>query len=419
MFLTSRGNSDTCRPIVDRGLFFDVYRHDYRTAMATIKTYLRKYKMNVDSGIIWIQFYTNREKVSMTTGVICKDKDWDELYQRVKPGDKEFRDKNLVIDKLCARINDVLVKYRLRNKVLTKDAFIRAFNRPDDYDTFFEFVRDYQKKITVRMEMSTFNVHKSVIEKIKTYNPDLHFDDITTDWLDEFYSYLRKKLKNNENTAYKNMSTLRKYVRAAWKAGYMDDNPFENWSIKRTKASYSYLNEKELTAFIGLYNSGELSVEYYKTLEFFLFQCFSSLHVGDAKPLKLEQFGDNSFTYFRLKNRNSKPEPILVPISKPLRNILRNIVGTRKKGLIFNNLPADQTMNRYLKELAKKAGVDKQISHKVGRHTFATIYLKRTKDLASLKDILGHSELRETLIYAHVLDESKQQGVKVFNNFKI
>ncbi|KAA6314440.1 hypothetical protein EZS27_034945, partial [termite gut metagenome] len=45
-----------------------------------------------------------------------------------------------------------------------------------------------------------------------------------------------------------------------------------------------------------------------------------------------EQFGEDSFTYFRIKLRNSKPMPIQVPISSPLRMILRNLVGTRKKG---------------------------------------------------------------------------------------
>ena len=33
------------------------------------------------------------------------------------------------------------------------------------------------------------------------------------------------------------------------------------------------------------------------------------------------------------------------------------------------------------------------------------------KDLACLKEIMGHSEFRETLVYAHVLSETKIEGV--------
>lgn len=59
------------------------------------------------------------------------------------------------------------------------------------------------------------------------------------------------------------------------------------------------------------------------------------------------------------------------------------------------------------------------MSFKSRRHTFATYFLKKTKDLTTLKEILGHSELRETLIYAHVLDESKQEGIKSFDTFSL
>lgn len=387
--------------------------------MIKLKIYLRIHKKETKEGFVWISFYINREKVNFSTKVKVSVKNWSESKLLVLSSDPDASDKNRIIENFRARINNVIVKYRLRDRKLTRETFIRAYNRPDDYATFFEFVTDYQRKFSFKNELETMNVHKSVINKLKEYSPELHFDDLTTDYLDEYYAHLRKKLKNCENTAYKNMSTIRKYVRAAYKAGYMDENPFDNWSIKRTKASYSYLSEAELIKLLDVYKKGELELKYHKTLEFFLFMCFSSLHIGDAKKLKLEQFNENSFTYFRIKNRNSKPEPIVVPISDILRKILINIVGVRKQGYIFETLAADQTMNDYLKHIATKFKIDKNISHKTARHTFATYFLQKTKDLTTLKEILGHSELRETLIYAHVLDESKQEGIKSFDTFVI
>jgi site-specific recombinase XerD len=387
--------------------------------MKTIKIYFQNWNKASNEGYVWVSFYINREKINFSTKVRCCEKDFDKKYFRIKASDKLYSDKNIIIDNILARINSVFVKYRLRNKTLTRESFLRAYNRPDDYPNFFEFVKDWQKKYSIMNEGETMKAHNSVIKKLRDYNSDLHFDDITADWLDEYYAYLRKDLKNCENTAYKNMSTIRKYVKAAFKAGYMDEYPFEHWSIKRTKANYSFLTEDELSAMIHIYKGGTFPEKYHRTLEFFLFMCFSSLHIGDAKNLKLEQFTSDSFTYYRKKNRNSKPEPIVVPISETLRNLLNNIVGFRKKGLIFSHLPADQTMNRYLKEITKKIEIGKDISHKTGRHTFATYFLKKTKDLTALKEILGHSELRETLIYAHVLDESKQEGITCFNSFSI
>lgn len=371
------------------------------------------------SGIIWVSFYINREKINFSTRVAVEEKHWNAKKQTVNSGDKLAADKNLIIDNILARINNVLVKYRLKDKRLTKDAFLRAYHRPSDYNTFFEYVEVQERKFAARIEMSTLLTQRSVIKKLKEYAPTLYFDDITVSFLDDYYLYMRKEYGNNNNTAYKNMSVLKKYVRLAYKDGYMTENPFEEWKIKKGTASCTYLTEEELEKLIALYKSGELEHKLHKTLEFFLFLCFSSLHVGDAKKLKLEQFSETTFTYFRIKLRNIKPEPIVVPISSPLRAILANIVGTRKKGLIFEMIPADQTMNRYLKQIATIAELDKTLTHKVGRHTFATIYLRKTKDIASLREILGHSDVSETLIYAHVLDESKQEGVQCFSQFAL
>ena len=386
--------------------------------MINIKTYLRKYA-NESSGIVWVSFYINREKVNFSTKVAVDCKNWSEKNACVKPGDKNASDKNLIIENIHARINNVLVKYRLKDKKLTRDAFLRAYHRPTDFNTFFEYVTAQQKKLSIKTELSTLSTHMSAIRKLQQYSPTLTFDDITKDWLDDYFIYLRKELDNNSNTAYKNMGILKKYVRMAYRDGYMDENPFDSWQIKKTTASCVYLTEDELTRLTNLYRSGELEYNYHKTLEFFLFLCFSSLHVGDAKVLKLEQFGDTSFTYYRLKLRNKKPEPIVVPISEPLRNLLVNIVRPRKKGPVFEKVQADQTMNRNLKEIAAIACIDKPITHKVGRHTFATIFLRKTKDIAALREILGHSDISETLIYAHVLEESKQEGIQCFNDFVI
>lgn len=386
--------------------------------MKNIKIYLRKYN-NDTSGIVWISFYVQRQKINFSTKVTVEVKHWNEKKSIVAAGDKQSADKNLIIETILARINNVFVKYRLRDKNLSRDLFLREYNRPSDYATFFDFVRDYMKKISHRTELTTLNTHMSVIRKLKEFNIDLIFDDITRDWLDIYFAYLRRELDNNANTAYKNMAIIKKYVLAAYKAGYMTENPFEEWSIKKITSTCVYLNEEELAQLVALYNTGELEYKLHKTLEFFLFMCFSSLHVGDAKKLQLEQFSEDHFTYFRMKLRNSKPEPIQIPISDPLKNLLSKIVGTRKKGPLFEVIQADQTMNRNLKDIAAIAEIDKPITHKVGRHTFATIYLRHTKDLAALKELLGHSDMKETLVYAHVMDESKREGVQCFNSFVI
>lgn len=386
--------------------------------MITIKLYQRLDSKDKSKGFIYVSFYINREKVHFSTKVECLSKHWNEEKMRILSAEENAADKNLVLENIKARINNVIVKYRLRNKQLTRTGFLKSYNRPDDFENFFAFVDEYKKVVSKSIELVTMNTHDTVMDKLKAYAPDLHFDDITLEFLTDFYSHLRKKIKNCENTAYKNMSIVRKYVKAACKKGYMDENPFDDFSIIRTKANYTYLEEDELKLLLKYYKEGEMEFKYYQTLQVFLYMCFGSQHIGDALQTKIEQFNNVSFTYFREKNRNRKPEPVTVPISTALRKILTDIVGNRKRGYIFENLPADQTMNRYLKEIATAAGVTKHITHKTGRHTFATFFLSKVPDLNTLRDILGHSDIRETLIYAHVLEKSKERGIKCFNAFK-
>lgn len=377
--------------------------------MANIKFEYRSYKG--EGGYVWVSFYVSREKVHFSTKVEVKEKAWSAKTQSVTARDPEYKDKNLIIESIRARINNVLVKYRLRDRKLTRETFLRAYRRPSDFETFYEFCRYHQEKIAARESESTRRTENVVLGKLEEKFPDMAIDELDEEHLDDFFSYLLGERGNNRNTAYKNMTVLKKYCRAAFKAGYMDEDPFRNWKIKKTTASVVYLEEDEIRKLMELYESGTLEPLSHQTLEVFLLLTFSSLHIGDALSLQLEQIGERSFTYFRRKLETRNPKPIVVPVCEPMRRILHNIVGVRGKGKVLQGYPAEQTMNRTLKVIMKDAGISKNVTLKVARHTFATIFLRKTRDLAALKEILGHQEFRETLVYAHVMEESKVEGV--------
>ncbi len=88
----------------------------------------------------------------------------------------------------------------------------------------------------------------------------------------------------------------------------------------------------------------------------------------------------------------------------------------RLRGHIFN-LFADQTINKQLKEIMKVGEINKNVTFHTGRHTFATIFLSKTKNLGALKQLLGHSSINETMIYAHILTEDIEKEMQVFNEY--
>ncbi len=80
------------------------------------------------------------------------------------------------------------------------------------------------------------------------------------------------------------------------------------------------------------------------------------------------------------------------------------------------NLPTDQDINRVLKTIAGKVGITKDISSKTGRHTFATLYYKKTHDIVTLSHLLGHSSITMTMVYAHALEDEREVGIHAFDD---
>ena len=389
--------------------------------MAVIKTYQATSYVNKDGcAPVYVSFYVERKKIAIPTNLSIPVENFDNVTGKVLTREKNHKDYNLCIEKIRARVNDIMVRYRLLKKTLTKETFMKEYNRPDDFRTFYDYVKDYMHRHRGELESSTIDVHLDAINKMRVYDPDLRLECLDEDFILKYKVYLKKKLKNKDSTINKNMSCIKKYCRAAIKEGYMTKNPFENIKVKtRSKSDFTYLTEEELTTLVDLYKSNSLTENYQSVLQIFLFMCFSSLHIGDAKNIRIEGIGKSSFTYYRIKLRNSKPDPIVIPLSDPLKKIIKKASGKRKNGLLFTTVISDQKINEYLKRIARKVGINKPLSSRAGRHTFATLFLQKTKDLATLKEIMGHSDYRETLIYAHVLEESKQEGVKFFNSFAV
>lgn len=55
-----------------------------------------------------------------------------------------------------------------------------------------------------------------------------------------------------------------------------------------------------------------------------------------------------------------------------------------------------------IKEASRKAGIKKHVTSHVLRHTYATHLLEMGLDIMTLKELLGHSDIRTTLVYLHI-----------------
>jgi integron integrase len=60
-------------------------------------------------------------------------------------------------------------------------------------------------------------------------------------------------------------------------------------------------------------------------------------------------------------------------------------------------------LQRAVKEAARQAGIQKRVSCHTFRHSFATHLLQSGYDIRTVQELLGHKDVRTTMIYTHVL----------------
>lgn len=354
-----------------------------------------------------------RIKIRLPLDIAVTSAEWDETAERVRGRGQQVKDWNLIISNTKAKISDILVRARLTGEPLTKDSFLALYRRPGETMNFIEYARRHLEALKTALQPETMRHHAAALRKLESYNPRLQIAEITPDWLRVYAAYLRDKHHNNPGTIRKNMCVIRMHYYAAMRAGKVKNNPFEAYRIPQADPTVVFLTEDELNALIGVFRSDKLDEGETDVLRFFLFMCFTAMHISDARSLQIEQIHGGEIHYTRIKTRTRVNMPLSVPAAK----LVEYYKEGRLRGPLFRHLPTDQAFNRIIKRICRRIGINKAVSAKSARHTFATLYYKKNNgDLGTLSKLLGHTQISTTMIYAHIMKDSRVAGVSAFDD---
>lgn len=113
--------------------------------------------------------------------------------------------------------------------------------------------------------------------------------------------------------------------------------------------------------------------------------------IGKGDKERLVPIGSDAIKYIKLYKEN-------IRVHQKVDNVFEDILFLNKFGKKLSRI----MIFYIIKDLAKKAGITKNISPHTFRHSFATHLVEGGADLRAVQEMLGHESITTTEIYTHL-----------------
>ena len=285
---------------------------------------------------------------------------------------------------------------------------------------------EYQHYL-VSEKMKSENTVKSYSSDLENYlyylEQKLLIDDvslITADSIKKFLTYL-KKLGYTPASSSRALSAIKSFHKFLFIERHTKTNPAISLaSPKLEKKLPTVLSIEEV---LKLLDTLDTSTPYNQRNQAMIELMYATgLRVSELVNLKLM---DLHLTNKMISTVGKGSKERLIPVNDYATKILRNyllearpklVIASRDEGYVFLNNQGTaisrQSFFLMLKEMAKKAGITKEVSPHTLRHSFATHLLEAGTDLRLIQEMLGHEDISTTQIYTHLSNQKLKEIYK-------
>ncbi len=395
----------------------------------SILFYLRKDKENKDGEVpIYLRITVNGKRSEMATNRYILTERWNYEAGRPKGTKEDVREINEYMDLLRRKV------YDSQKKLLEEDKEVTAVSlrnmtqgntgiRKTVGDVFQYHNSMMEELIPSQYAPATLVRFKTTYDHIKAFmihdygTDDMFLSQLNHEFITRLEHYFMSVKKCNHNTAAKYIKNFRKVINLAVKNDWAIKDPFAKYSIKIKEVKREFLDADELETIENL----KIQIQRLDLVrDIFVFSCYTGMSYVDVAALTPENIrkgidGDQWIFTERTKTSIKSNVPLLpkaLEIIEKYKNYPTNNINNVLLPVLSN-----QKMNAYLKEIADLAGVSKNITFHLARHTFATtVTMTNGVPLESISEMMGHKSTRTTQMYAKILDKKVSEDMKILKS---
>ena len=134
------------------------------------------------------------------------------------------------------------------------------------------------------------------------------------------------------------------------------------------------------------------------------------LRLSELLHLKLHDI-DSERMVIHIRNSKGNKDRVIMLSSSLLEDLRRYFKMYHPKVYLFEGqgggMYSAKSVQNVVKMAATKAGIQKQVTPHVLRHSFATHLIENGTDIRYIQKLLGHSSIKTTEIYTHVTNAAK------------
>ncbi len=282
--------------------------------------------------------------------------------------------------------------------------------------------KDFERYVTTKSNLRSPNSRRHCLSRYRIFIRWLKDNkkEITKDAVEEFLYQLSQKRSNN-NTLNTYISSLRQ-LDFYFKDRKIITDAFDGvHSYPKYRPAIIILSQEEVERIIyanTLKKSRSDRLEWHQFIlqTFRMFLAYTGCRFDESASLKIKyvDLANNKIIIPADITKNKQSRTLF--ITEPLVSRLKTLINGRSEDdIVFRNLMGKkmhaQDFSKDLRYAAKLAGVTKRVHPHLFRHTYGTFLYMATEDIGLVQVVLGHKDIKSTMIYIHIAAEFIKHGM--------